>query len=144
MKPDEGMPSLMAGGSRLAASAIGVVAALMCSSTLVQAKDAVPNLGGGLEQVAASASGAQAAAPASVQRRSSLAATSEETPAEEIGHSVQFDDAGRALVRISLDGKTPAASVLQQLQASPDVEVVATDMSYRSGVVEAWVPASSL
>jgi hypothetical protein len=145
MKPDEGMPALNAGGSRLAASAwIGAVAVLVCSPALVQAKDAVPNLGGGLEEVAAAASGARAAAPAAAQRRSSLAATSEETPAGEITYPVQFDDAGRALVRISLDGNVPAAAVLQGLQASPSVEVVASDMSYRNGVVEAWVPPSSL
>jgi hypothetical protein len=121
---------------------MGAVAALMCSPALVQAKDATPNLGGGLEQVAASAGAARSAV--SAQGRSAAAAASEETSTEELSQPVQIDDAGRALVRISLDGNVPASAVLQGLQATPSVDVVATDLSYRAGVVEAWGPASSL
>ena len=66
-------------------------------------------------------------------------AASEEPDAQLI-HPVQFDDAGRALVRISLDGKVPAAAVLQSLRGRRGVEVIASDMNYRAGVIEAYVP----
>jgi hypothetical protein len=115
-----------------------VLAALLCSPALVQAKDGVRNLGGGLDQIAAPSGLAPAAA--SVQRRAATLAA----PIEEITHPIQFDEAGRALVRISLDGKVPLAVVVQDLKATPSVDVVASDTSYRAGVVEAWVPTSSL
>lgn len=105
------------------------LAALLLSPGLVAAKDAVRNLGGGLEQIAS---------PVSAQRRASTA------PELTLTHPVQFDDAGRALVRISLDGKVPAATVLQNLRSTANVEVVASDLNYRAGVVEAYVPATSL
>jgi hypothetical protein len=104
------------------------LATLLLSPTLVAAKDAVKNLGGGLEQIASPAA----------QRRASAA------PEPTLTHPVQFDDAGRALVRISLDGKAPAATVLQNLRSTTNVEIVASDLNYRAGVVEAYVPTTAL
>ena len=57
---------------------------------------------------------------------------------------VQFDDANRALVRISLDGTPAAAQTLGSLQRIAGVEVVASDLSYGPGLVEAYVPVEQL
>jgi hypothetical protein len=113
------------------------MAALFGSPTPVAAKDAVRNLGGGLDQLASPAVGSQA-----LSQQSRSAATAQEDLS--FRPAVQFDDAGRALVRISLDGKVPAASVVQSLRATAGVEVIASDLSYRKGVIEAYVPTASL
>jgi hypothetical protein len=105
---------------------------LVCAPALVLAKDAVPNLGGGLDKLTAPAANAQAR----------FAVTAE--PELQLLPSVQFDDAGRALVRISLNGKVSGASVLQGLRGTPGVEVVASDLAYRAGMIEAYVPTTSL
>jgi hypothetical protein len=137
MKVHEALPCRRTGASRLRGSGLALaLATLMFSPALIQAKDAVPNLGGGLDQVAVPANGATAGA---AQR--SLAAAG---PDLELRHPMQFDASGRALVRITLDGKVPAASALQNLKAMASVDIVASDMSYRAGVIEAWVPAGSL
>ena len=109
MKSHEPLPWLRARRSHLGATALACAIAALVSAPVAQAKDGVRNLGGGLEQLAVPAVRAQA------QSRQSLAAATAE---EELTFtpSVQFDDAGRALVRISLDGKVPAATVLQSLQ----------------------------
>ena len=128
MKSHEPLPWLRARRSQLGATALACAIAALVSAPVAQAKDGVRNLGGGLEQLAVPVVGAQAQS-----RQSLAAATSEEdltfTP------SVQFDDAGRALVRIALDGKTPAAVVLATLKDTPNVEVVASDseLSQRHG-----------
>lgn len=113
------------GGVRSLACALAVVA---FSPTLLQAKDAVPNLGGGLEQFTA---------PVTTLRRAVRSA-------EQVVNPVQLDDAGRALVKVTLDGKASAASIVETLQSMPGVEVIASDMNYRAGVIEAYVPTSSL
>ena len=104
-------------------------AAMLLSVTLADAKDAVPNLGGGLEELVT-------AGNKSVRR----AAVAELA----VTHPIRLDDAGRALVRISLDGKVPGDSVLQSLRSTPGVEVVASDFNYRAGVIEAYVPTDAL
>jgi hypothetical protein len=108
----------------------------LLSPALGEAREAVRNLGGGLDQIAAASS---ARAAASVQRSAASVA-----PGLELIHPAQFDTAGRVLVRISLDGKVPAATMLQSLRGTPNVDVVASDLNYRAGVVEAWVPTDSL
>jgi hypothetical protein len=113
------------------------MAALLSSPTLVQAKEGVANLGGGLDRLASPAVQAQA------RSRQSLAAA---TAQEDLSFkpAVQFDQAGRALVRISLDGKVSPAALVQSLRSTPNVEVIASDANYRKGVIEAYVPTSSL
>jgi hypothetical protein len=137
MKSHEPLPWLRARRSHLGATAVACAMAALVSAPVAQAKEGVRNLGGGLEQLAVPAVRAQA------QSRQSLAAATAE---EELTFtpSVQFDAAGRALVRIALDGKTPAAVVLASLKGTPNVEVVASDLSYRSGMVEAYVPTDAL
>ena len=137
MERHEGIPCLRIGASRPGAAALAcALVTLVFSPALVEAKDAVRNLGGGLEQIAAPAS---AQALASGQRRAATAA-----PELQVINPVQFDAAGRALVRITLDGKLPAATVLQSVRGMVNVEVTASDMNYRAGVIEAYVPADSL
>ncbi|HET9445812.1 MAG TPA: pre-peptidase C-terminal domain-containing protein [Steroidobacteraceae bacterium] len=136
MKSHEPLPWLRARRSHLGATALACAIAALVSAPPAQAKDGVRNLGGGLEQLAAPAVGAQA------QSRSLPAATAEEDLS--FSPAAQFDDAGRALVRISLDGKKPAAAVLESLRSTANVEVVASDLSYAKGVVEAYVPVSAL
>lgn len=140
MKSHEGLPLLRAGRARVSATALAcALAALMSSPTLVQAKDSVRNLGGGLDQLAAPAVRTQA-----LSRSSLAAATAEEDVDLSLAPALKFDDAGRALVRISFDGKVPAATVLQGLKSTPNVEVIASDLTYRKGVIEAYVPTSAL
>src|SRR6185503_15126627 len=104
------------------------ITAMLLSVPLAEAKDAVPNLGGGLDELA-------------VPSKSLLRAAAPELSAT---HPVRLDDAGRVLVRISLNGKVPAASVLQSLRATSGVAVAASDLNYRAGVIEAYVPTSGL
>ena len=138
MNSHEGLPWLRARRSHLGATALAcAIAALMSSPASVEAKDGVRNLGGGLDQLAAPAAPAQA-----LSARSLAAATSEDEPT--LMSVLQFDEAGRALVRITLDGKVPAASVLQSLTGAAGVDVIASDLSYRKGVLEAYVPTSAL
>lgn len=102
-------------------------AVLAFSPALLQAKDAIPNLGGGLERLARPAATVRAA-----------------RSAESLIHPIHFDDAGRALVKVTLNGKVPPASILNSLQSMSGVEVIASDMNYRAGIIEAYVPTSSL
>jgi hypothetical protein len=132
MKSHEGLPRPRTGASRLGALSLACALTSLLSPVLVEAKDAVPNLGGGLEQLVAPA------APAA----RSFARTA--APEEQLIHPIQFDDAGRALVRISLDGKVSADNVVKSLQGIAGIEITASDMNYRSGVVEAYVPTDSL
>ena len=112
--------------ARLLAAAF---AAMLFSGSPVQAKDAVPNLGGGLEEL--TTAGSQSLRRAAV-------------PELAVTHPIRLDEAGRPLVRISLNGKVQGANVLQSLRSTPGVEVVASDFSYRAGVIEAYVPAEAL
>jgi subtilase family protein/pre-peptidase len=138
MKSHEGLPWLRAHRSHLGTTALAcAMAALLSSPALVQAKDGVRNLGGGLDQLASPAVRTQALA-----RQSLAAATAEEDVT--LRPALTFDDAGRVLVRLSLDGKVPGAAVLQSLKGTPNVEVIASDMSYRKGVIEAYVPTTAL
>ncbi len=54
------------------------------------------------------------------------------------------DAAGSPLVRITLDGKVPAATFLQGLKGMAGVKVSATDLKYRAGVIEAYVSTDAL
>ena len=137
MKSHEPLPWLRARRSHLGATAVASAIAALVSAPVAQAKDGVRNLGGGLEQLAVPAVRAQAQS-----RQSPAAATAEEALA--ITPALQFDDAGRVLTRISFDGKTPAAALVESLKGTPGVEVIASDLNYRKGVVEAWVPTGAL
>lgn len=120
-------------GMRVTVTSLVVMALL---PVLVHAKDRVPNLGGGLEQLAY-----QAAAPQSLARSRAAPAASQ---VPEIVPVIVQDDAGRPLVLISLNGKLPAADMLQKMRSLPGVSVTASDMDYRAGVIEAYVPVSML
>jgi hypothetical protein len=105
------------------------LAAMLLAVATAQAKDAVPNLGGGLQDLSGAGN------------KSLLRAAA---PELSVSHPVRFDDAGRALVRISLNGKVPAEKILQSLRATRGVEVAAYDLKYRAGVIEAYVPTDAL
>ena len=90
------------------------------------AADDTANLGGGLKQLVA---------PPVAARSFARAAAAEEDVT--VTSPVQFDEAGRALVRISLDGSPAATRTLGSLQQMDGVEVVASDLSYGPGLVEA-------
>jgi hypothetical protein len=137
MKSHEPLPWLRARRSHLGATAVACAIAALVSAPVAQAKEGVRNLGGGLEQLAVPAVRAQ-----TQSRQSLAAATAEEALA--ITPALQFDDAGRVLTRISFDGKTPAAALVESLKGTPGVEVIASDLNYRKGVLEAWVPTSAL
>ena len=83
MNSHEGLTRLRArASSRGRLTLVCALATLVCAPALLHAKDAVRNLGGGLEQIAA-----QSAAPAA---RSAARAE----PEEQVLPAVQFDDAG--------------------------------------------------
>ncbi len=133
MKRHEGfaLPRVRAGWTRV--SLVWALTVLLSLPAAVVAKDAVRNLGGGLNELAAGG------APAGGQR---LAASAR--PELNLIESVNLDVAGRALVRISLDGKVPATALLQALRSTPGIDVVASDFNYRAGVIEAYVPPAAL
>ncbi len=139
MNSHESLPWLRARSSQRGATALACAIAALISAPIAQAKDGVRNLGGGLEQLAVPAAGAQA-----LSRSSLAAATAEDEGDLTLTPALQYDAEGRVLVRVSLDGKVPGASVLQSLKSTAGIDVVASDLSYRSGVVEAWVPTSAL
>src|SRR5262245_42754427 len=137
MKSHEPLPWLRARRSQLGATALACAIAALMGAPLAQAKDSVRNLGGGLDQLAAPALRTQ-----SLSRQSLTAATAEEEGT--ITPAARFDDAGRVLVRVSFNGKVAAASLLQSLSKVPNVEVIASDLNYHNGVIEAYVPTSEL
>lgn len=109
--------------------------ALVLSSSLVEAKPGKRNLGGGLEQMASPARNARSLAPGQVSTAEGMV---------ELTRPMIMDAAGRPLVRITLDGKVPATSVLQGLKGMAGVKVSATDLKYRAGVIEAYVSTDTL
>lgn len=54
------------------------------------------------------------------------------------------DEAGRPLVNIKLNGRVSAQAVMQALEGMSGVEVTSTDMDYRAGIIDAYIPATSL
>ncbi|MES1262770.1 MAG: peptidase S53, partial [Peristeroidobacter soli] len=99
------------------------------------AADKTANLGEGLKQLVAP--------PVSARSFARSAAASDE-PEVTVTSPVTFDDANRALVRISLDGSAANAKTLGALKQVEGVEVVASDLSYGPGLVEAYVPIEQL
>src|SRR4029453_10810584 len=99
MKSHEPLPWLRTRRSQLGATALACAIAAVVGAPLAQAKDGVRNLGGGLDQPAAPA------APVQALSRHSLAAAASSEEEATVSPVLQFDDAGRALVRISFDGK---------------------------------------
>jgi hypothetical protein len=106
-----------------------------------EARPIVRNLGGGLQNVAAPKGHAQTQALTPGQRK---IVEAEVAGALQMVHPINADAAGRALVRITLDGKRPFAEMQKRLEAVEGVEIVASNLKYRKGVIEAWVPASAL
>jgi hypothetical protein len=132
MKSEYGLPGSRTGGSRLLATAVAsALTTLVLLPGLAGAKDAVPNLGGGLEQIAASASGF-------------LAATGDEAGDLKPTQPMQFDEQGNVLARVTLDGKVSTAAMLETMRGMSGVEVLAWDENYSAGVIEAYVAPASL
>jgi hypothetical protein len=99
------------------------------------AADETAKLGEGLKQLVA---------PTVATRTSARSAAASGEAEVVVTSPVQFDDANRALVRISLDGSPTAPQTLASLQQMAGVEVVASDLSYGPGLVEAYVPVEQL
>jgi hypothetical protein len=119
-------------GAGLARLGLSIAMTMAFAPSTVLAADATAKLGEGLKQlVAPSAAGRTAA------RRSAASQVSVVSP-------VQFDAANRALVRISLNGAPAGAPTLRSLQRIAGVEVVASDLSYGPGLIEAYVPIDQL
>lgn len=131
MKSHEGRPRPFSGARRIGGFALASALATLVFSPVL-AKDAIPNLGGGLEELV---SGSSAASQRSLARA---------TAVPELTRPIQFDDAGRALVRVSLDGKVPGTTLLESLQRWQGVEITGSDLTYRAGVIEAYVPTQAL
>jgi hypothetical protein len=110
------------------------IAMTVSLATAALAADPTAKLGGGLKQLVAPPVAARAFA------RSAAV----EVPEVTLESPVQFDDAGRALVRVSLDGGPANSKTLGSLQNIPGVTVVASDLDYGPGLVEAYVPVEQL
>jgi hypothetical protein len=121
-------------GAKLARLGLSI-AVTMSLAPAAMAADETANLGEGLKQLVAPPVAARAFA------RSAVA--SEESDVRVIS-PVQFDDANRALVRISLDGTPAAATTLGSIQRIAGIEVVASDLTYGPGLIEAYVPIDQL
>jgi hypothetical protein len=120
--------------------------ALALSPALVQAKDAVPNLGGGLDKLVAAPPAARALARQALAS-GGLAASSETASSETeaaLGSPMEFDDAGRVHVRVTFNGQVPRATALESLGSINGVEIAATDVSRADGPVESYVPVEAL
>ena len=121
-------------GAQPARLGLSIALGLVLAPAMAWAGDATANLGGGLKQLAA---------PPAATRSFARGAASAE-PEVTVTSPVQFDDANRALVRISLDGSPTASKTLGALKQMEGVEVVASDLSYGPGLVEAYVPVEQL
>ena len=117
--------------AKLVRLGLSIVLGVALAAPAALAADQTAKLGEGLKQLVA---------PAVAARSSARSAAPEVT----VTSPVQFDDANRALVRISLDGSPAAAQTLGSLQRMTGVEVVASDLSYGPGLVEAYVPVEQL
>ena len=114
--------------------------AIALTPAIAQARPVPRNLGGGLADIATPADRAKSLA-ADGKGPKVLAGRAGEA---QLSHPIVFDQAGRPLVRITLDGRRSLADVLKDLRAAGGVEVRASSPSYRRGVIEAHVPAASL
>ena len=123
-----------ASAAKLARLGLSIALGVALAPATALAADETANLGEGLKQLVA---------PPVAARASARAAASEE-PEVTVTSPVQFDDANRALVRISLDGSPTASQTLGSLQQIDGVEVIASDLSYGPGLVEAYVPVEQL
>jgi len=117
--------------AKLVRLGLSIVLGVALASPAALAADETAKLGEGLKQLVA---------PAVAARSSARSAAPEVT----VTSPVQFDDANRALVRISLDGSPAVSQTLGSLQRMTGVEVVASDLSYGPGLVEAYVPVEQL
>lgn len=101
-----------------------VLAALTLTPPLLMAKESgIPNLGLGLEDLANGA--ASLVEP-------------------EVFVPLQMDDAGRVLVRVSMDGNVPTNDMLASMRAAGSINVMAWDADHGDGAIEAYVPPSEL
>jgi hypothetical protein len=123
------------GAALLARLGLSIALGVAFAPAAATAADETANLGEGLKQLVA---------PPAAARASARAAAASGEPEVAVTSPVQFDDADRALVRISLDGSPTASQTLASLQQMDGVEVVASDLSYGPGLVEAYVPVEQL
>ena len=86
-----------------------VLAALALAPAVAAAKPVVRNLGGGLQQIAAPEGRARTLSADAKGPK----AVAGQARGIELSYPVVFDKSARPLVRITLDGKLPAAAVLQ-------------------------------
>ena len=114
-------------GAMLARLALSIALGAAFAPATAFAADDAAKLGEGLKQLVAPPTSARAFARSAASGETEVTVTS----------PVQFDDANRALVRISLDGSPAAPQTLGSLQQMAGVEVVASDLSYGPGLVEA-------
>jgi len=121
--------------AKLARLGISIALGIALAPASAWAADETANLGEGLKQLVAP--------PVSARAFARSAAASDE-PEVTVTSPVTLDDANRALVRISLDGSPANSKTLGSLQQMEGVEVVASDLSYGPGLVEAYVPIEQL
>ena len=114
----------LSAGQSSRGSGLSIVVTFALAPATALAADETAKLGEGLKQLVASPVAARASA------RSAAASDGSEVT---VTSPVQFDDANRALVRISLDGTPTASRTLGSLQQIAGVEVVASDLSYGPG-----------
>jgi hypothetical protein len=122
-------------GVKLARLGLSIALGIALAPATAWAADETANLGEGLKQLVA---------PPVMARSFARSAAASDEPEVTVTSPVTFDDANRALVRISLDGSPANGKTLGALQQVEGVEVVASDLAYGPGLVEAYVPIDQL
>jgi hypothetical protein len=124
-----------ASAAKFARLGLSIALGIALAPATALAADETANLGEGLKQLVA---------PAPMARSFARSAAASDEPAVTVTSPVTFDDANRALVRISLDGSPANAKTLGSLKVMAGVQVVASDLAYGPGLVEAYVPIEQL
>lgn len=114
---------------------------LLLTSAMAQVPKTLPrNMGGGLRELV------QMHRDAAAKGQAALNLRNEKALAKQPGISGVFriaaDSQNRALVNIYLDGTVPADSIRERLK-SAGASLTATDLSYRNGVIAAYMPLAA-
>lgn len=124
------------------------LSASIITSSIAHAKPILPNLGAGLKDLVEEQKRTEEATAFSTAR--SLNATAETSDSDAIANRpitrqpITFSSKGAPLALISLSGREDKAQTLSRLESMSGVEVVAQDLNYGPGVVEAFVPVAQL
>jgi hypothetical protein len=120
------------------------LALLALSAGLVHAGAIPQNLGTGLGELAARQFVAGNPNSTMARDRALAAAAQVETMSVGVDDSMMRDSADRVLINLTVDGRSSYQQVRAAVAAVPGFVISAEDASYRNGIIEGYVPESSL